>query len=164
MLGKHVINPRYDLVTLDFTCQHKNSALSKIMQIKTFSLFFLINLIKSEYCDKASCVEKGVPIHWDLIGLDQDDPFLIQSIKNKVLLPPPKNGRKLKLKQPIGRKLYYGQHGQSFKVDDFLRINGHSIKNGFFIEAQCLKIFQKSLAFCQATVITIVENEAKSRI
>ena len=72
--------------------------------------------------------------------------------------------RKLKLKQPIGRKLYYGQHGQSFKVDDFLRINGHSIKNGFFIEAQCLKIFQKSLAFCQATVITIVENKAKSRI
>ena len=125
--------------------------------IKTFTLFSLINIIRSEYCDKATCVEKGVPIHWDLLGLDQDDPFLIQSIKNKVLLAPPKNGRKLKLKQPIGRKLYYGQHGQSFKVDEFLRINGHSIKNGFFIEAQCLKITQ-NVAFNFFLILAFTTN------
>ena len=35
----------------------------------------------------------------------------------------------------IGTKLFHGQHGQSFKVDEILRKNGHLIKNGFFIEA-----------------------------
>ena len=41
--------------------------------------------------------EKGVPIHYDLIGLNQNDPKLISAIRDKVLWPPSTSG-KLNLK------------------------------------------------------------------
>ena len=37
--------------------------------------------------------EKGVPIHYDLIGLHQNDPKLIRAIREKVLWPPSTSGK-----------------------------------------------------------------------
>ena len=37
--------------------------------------------------------EEVVPIHYDLIGLHQNDPKLIRAIREKVLWPPPTSGK-----------------------------------------------------------------------
>ena len=67
------------------------------------ALFIGHSKCDQHYCQKESCVEKGVTIHWDLMGLDQDDPKLIQSIRDKVLWPPPPKKSKVNLAQPIGK-------------------------------------------------------------
>ena len=42
---------------------------------------------REETCRQDNCenVVEGVKIHWELNGLSQDDPVLIENIKNKVL-------------------------------------------------------------------------------
>ena len=37
--------------------------------------------------------EKSVPIHYDLIGLNQNEPNLIRAIREKVLWPPSTSGK-----------------------------------------------------------------------
>ena len=78
------------------------------MKTKIFfsiALFIVHSKCDQHYCQKESCiVEKGVTIHWDLMGLDQEDPKLIQSIRDKVLWPPPPKKSKVNLDQPIGEE------------------------------------------------------------
>ena len=55
-------------------------------------------------------IEEGVPIHWDLLGLDQDDPKLIEAIKSKVLWRPPPQKYNYNLKFPNQDKILEGQY------------------------------------------------------
>ena len=91
------------------------------------------------YCRTKDCLDPNVPIHWDLVGLTQDDPKLIQAIKNKVLWSPPKD-KKLKLEKPTSAKIIGGQYGQSTEVETILKKHKllktkKSKRQGFFIEA-----------------------------
>ena len=76
-------------------------------------------IIKIDNCE----IEPGVPIHWDLMGLNQTDEKLIQAIKNKVLWPPPNKDKKLKLNLPPS--LQYIQGSRVFKniLQKFREIN-----------------------------------------
>ena len=91
------------------------------------------------YCRTTDCLDPNVPIHWDLVGPTQDDPKLIQAIKNKVLWAPPK-GKTLNLEKPTSAKRIGGQYGQSTEVETLLKKHKllktkKSKRQGFFIEA-----------------------------
>ena len=61
---------------------------------------------KMENCE----IEPGVPIHWDLMGLNQTDEKLIKAIKNKVLWSPPNKDKKLKLNLPPSLQYIQGRY------------------------------------------------------
>ena len=49
-------------------------------------LLFVVSLALGQHCDKdGGCITKTYP---ELVGLDQEDPILIEAIKKKVLIPP----------------------------------------------------------------------------
>ena len=74
-------------------------------------------------------------IHWDLVGMKQDDPKLIEAIKTKVLWKPPiKKG--LNLGVPLTKELIGGQFGQPLVVEEVLKKHKLWKKSvGFFIES-----------------------------
>ena len=45
----------------------------------------------------AASAKKSKSIHWDLVGMGQNDPKLIEAIKDKILWPPPSNDLPLNL-------------------------------------------------------------------
>ena len=69
---------------------------------------------------------KGVPIHWGLVGLEENDPYLIESIKNSVLWPPSSPNEKLNLRGDDIK----GQYGQPDYVEKILKENDLWNKNG----------------------------------
>jgi hypothetical protein len=81
----------------------------------------------------------GVNIYWDLNGLDQDDPVLIQALKDQVLIPP--DNQPLNLTYTASMKNLNGQFSQPKTVEKLLRKLWTKKKwkkkvgNGFFIEA-----------------------------
>ena len=75
-------------------------------------------IIKIENCE----IEPGVPIHWDLMGLNQTDEKLIQAIKNKVLWPPPSKDKKLKLNLPPSLQYIQGKNLKNI-LQKFREIN-----------------------------------------
>ena len=98
------------------------------MHLKTglFFLHFHINFCfssnDSNTCSKDSCyIEEGVPIHWDLTGLHQNDPKLIEAIKNKVLWPIPIS-KKLNLYKPPTISNIKGQYGQPLIIEEILKV------------------------------------------
>ena len=95
------------------------------------------NAILCQTCTKETCeIEEGVIIHWDLNGMDQNDPKLIEAIKTKVLIPPPSK-QKLALKLPTSMKFINGQDGQPSAIEKILKSKKlwKKKKQGFFVEA-----------------------------
>ena len=95
------------------------------------------NAILCQTCTKETCeIEEGVIIHWDLNGMDQNDPKLIEAIKTKVLIPPPSK-QKLKLRLPTSMKFINGQDGQPSAIERILKSKKlwKKKKQGFFVEA-----------------------------
>ncbi len=89
-------------------------------------------------CDRNSFSCQAEPtIFWELNGLSQDDPKLIEAIKSKVLIPP--SGKPLNLTERPTRKLLGAQYGQPFDVEEVLRLKNpkktKTKRKGFFIEA-----------------------------
>ena len=72
-------------------------------------------------------------IHWNLNGLEQNDPILIQKIKNDILIPPNRH-QTLSLKDPPEDN-EGGQYGQVSRIEKILRLSKSNPKFGFFIEA-----------------------------
>ena len=77
----------------------------------------------------AQACQEQTDIYHDLIGLDQQDPVLIDALKTKILIPPSK--KPLSLTMALSRKNLDGQFGQVSKVDNILK----APKAGFYIEA-----------------------------
>ena len=77
--------------------------------------------ILCQTCTKETCeIEEGVVIHWDLNGMEQNDPKLIEAIKSKVLIQPPTK-QKLELKLPTSMKFINGQYGQPSAIEKILK-------------------------------------------
>ena len=60
-------------------------------------------------------------IHWDLIGLDQNDLDLLKALKSRILWPPSKGIHKLDLKIEPWLEIMTKEVGQAYHVEDFLR-------------------------------------------
>ena len=73
---------------------------------------------KSEKCDDG--MEEGF-IDWALNDLEQDDPKLIEILKERYLIPPPSKDKKLNLYGNASPSHLRGQFGQPFKVDEILK-------------------------------------------
>ena len=75
-----------------------------------------------------------VKIYWSLNGLEQDDPKLIQRLRNEILIPPNPN-LKLNLSQKLGLTNLEGQFKQVPRVEQILGISMATPTPGFYIEA-----------------------------
>ena len=104
------------------------------LSISTFVAFMLFKNTLSKECS-----DNHVPkIYPHLLGLKQDDPVLIEAIRNEVLIPPPAASKKLNLKKKKMKwKELRGQFGQvDFVLSTGKKKAGIEVeKGGFFIEA-----------------------------
>lgn len=82
-------------------------------------------------------VEYNVPIHWDLMSLDQDNEFLIKAIKDKVLWHPPYPKRDIHIKYEDLEDTLRGQDDQPLYAEKILKKHNiwDPVKPGFYIEA-----------------------------
>ena len=82
-------------------------------------------------------IEYNVPIHWDLMGMDQNNEILIKAIKDKVLWHPPYPKKDIHIKYEDIEDTIRGQDDQPLYAEKLLK--KHNIwdptKPGFFIEA-----------------------------
>jgi len=77
-----------------------------------------------------------VKIYWELIGMKQDDPKLIEYIKKNVLIKPNYSQPLNLSKHTKCCKKLGGQHGQAFEVENILGLKtSQKDTKGFFIEA-----------------------------
>ena len=77
-----------------------------------------------------------VKIYWNLNGRDQEDPVLIQRLRNEILIPPgPHTNQNLNLSQKIGLIQLNGQFNQVPQVEKVLGLSMATPTSGFFIEA-----------------------------
>ena len=109
----------------------------------------LVNCELSCDSDKVSCTEDNlVKIYHEVNGLKQDDPALIEFVKNHVLIPP--DDKPLNLIS-TSRKRLNGQFGQVQVAQDILGLKSPKKKQqqGFFIEAgaACGEEISNSLFF-----------------
>lgn len=117
-------------------------------QICMFALF-----VKCELpCDgeKVTCSDDNfVKLYHEVNGMKQDDPTLIQFVRNHVLIPPPE-GKPLDLLSISGRRLQ-GQFGQVGVAEEILGLKPKMKKKkpGFFLEAgaACGEFISNSLYF-----------------
>ena len=91
----------------------------------------------SQECERESCSNNDHPkIYPELLGLDQEDPVLIQAIKDKVLIPPPPKTAKLNLESSMSWTKLKGQFGQvEILINDGAKMGIDMNKKGFFVEA-----------------------------
>ena len=82
-------------------------------------------------------IENNVPIHWDLMGMDQDNEFLIRAIKDKVLWHPPYPKRDIHIKYEDLEDTLRGQDDQPLYAEKILKKHNiwDPVKPGFYIEA-----------------------------
>ena len=82
-------------------------------------------------------IENNVPIHWDLMGMDQDNEFLIRAIKEKVLWHPPYPKRDIHIKYEDLEDTLRGQDDQPLYAEKILKKHNiwDPVKPGFYIEA-----------------------------
>jgi hypothetical protein len=115
----------------------------------------------SGVCDKedVTCTDNDlVKIYWSLNGLKQDDPALIEVLKNEILIPP--DGKQLNMLGPMSTKRLKGQYEQPYHAEEMLKLNKPKKKkvwskrnggkrNGFFLEAgaACGEFLSNSLYF-----------------
>ncbi len=89
-----------------------------------FKIFLALALVLT------SGLAEELEIDWSLNELDQDDPKLIQIIKEKYLIPP--SDKPYNFSQTPDNKLdLSGQHDQPISVSNIL----DKKRNGFFVEA-----------------------------
>ena len=90
-----------------------------MVDFNTFFFCLLSEHEKSSILNNFSEItEFDIPIHWDLIGLNQDDSMLIDAIRTKVLWQPPNPKTILNLKHDIKSD---GQTTQSLYVENLLK-------------------------------------------
>ena len=82
---------------------------------------------------KANLQNSFSKIHWNLNGMNQNDPILIQTIKKHILIPPNQPKQPLTLKNP--KVSENGQFGQVPKIEKILGLYKNNPQSGFFIEA-----------------------------
>lgn len=90
--------------------------------------------IHSNLCNlpNVTCSEQDlVKIYWDLNGLHQEDPQLIEAIQKHILVPPNSELVPLSLSHQPTKNMLNGQFGQVEIIEDLLMMK----KKGFFIEA-----------------------------
>lgn len=81
----------------------------------------------SELCDADASndqsIEEPIPIDWTLNTLEQDDPKLIKTLKDKYLVPrPDQNKEPLNIRDQFkSAKALGGQFGQAYAVDDIFK-------------------------------------------
>ena len=82
-------------------------------------------------------IENNVPIYWDLMGMDQDNEFLIRAIKEKVLWHPPYPKRDIHIKYEDLEDTLRGQDDQPLYAEKILKKHNiwDPVKPGFYIEA-----------------------------
>ena len=104
------------------------------LSTSTFVAFMLFKNALSEECSD----NYAPKIYPQLLGLEQDDPVLIEAIRNEVLIPPPPASKKLNMKKKkMNWKELRGQFGQvDFVLSTGKKKAGIEVeKGGFFIEA-----------------------------
>ena len=130
--GRKVENVQNQQKPVDKTLLSKNM---KNLSSGTYLLsvsFFCICAVISNAERNVTVHEKGmVKIYWDLDGMKQNDPELIQIIKNEILVPP--NSKELKLISMSAKRLM-GQFDQVRVAEKILKIKENK-KKGFFFEA-----------------------------
>ena len=93
--------------------------------------------IHSNLCNRpnVTCSEQDlVKIYWNLNGLHQDDPRLIEAIRNDILIPP--DSLPVSMSGPLSRKKLVGQFQQVEVVEEMLELRKKRAKKaGFFVEA-----------------------------
>ncbi|TRY67264.1 hypothetical protein TCAL_15889, partial [Tigriopus californicus] len=96
--------------------------------MRPFILLVLVLNVLFVSCNEDTCSKEDSEnsdcdsgaIDYSLNGLDQEDPILIQAIKDRFLVPPdPK--KKLKLQQKPKGAILYGQYGQPAEVDKIFK-------------------------------------------
>ena len=93
-----------------------------------------VECIHSNLCNhpNVTCSEQDlVKIYWNLNGLHQDDPQLIEAIRNDILIPPDP----LPVSIVGSRKKLLGQFQQVEVVEEMLELHKRAKKTGFFVEA-----------------------------
>ena len=107
--------------------------------------FVICSEVECNSIDDAGCrkgvetTADGVNIYWDLNGLDQEDPVLIQALKDRVLIAPDK--KSINLTYSVSMKNLNGQFSQPKTVEEILMKRWSKKKwkkkvgNGFYIEA-----------------------------
>jgi hypothetical protein len=132
---------------------------SKILLVLITTATVLVSSELSSVCNKedVTCTDKDlVKIYWSLNGLKQDDPALIEVLKNEILIPP--DGKELNMLGPMSSKRLGGQFGQPYLVENYLQLKKPKKKtvwskkekrNGFFVEAgaACGEYLSNSLYF-----------------
>ena len=92
-----------------------------------------------------------IPIHWDLMGMDQNNEALIEAIKDKVLWHPFDPNKDINFLYEDTEDMIRGQFGQPFHVEELLKNHSiwESIKQGFYIEAGAAggELYSNSLYF-----------------
>ena len=92
-------------------CNHYLKAHKIEMWLKFVACSLILQHFRSSahFCTNQHgfCVEDGVQIFWELDGLHQNDHGLIEALKNKVLLQPPK-GKKSANQAQIHTKIISG--------------------------------------------------------
>lgn len=103
-----------------------------------FVLAFFIAIGKSDdegacdaYDDDCNDIDEKLTIDWSLNELKQDDPKLIQIIKDKYLIPP--STEEYNFTVPVNELNYGGQYTQPTTIDR--QIFDNKLRNGFFVEA-----------------------------
>ena len=87
---------------------------------------------------KVTEAEGGIiKVYWALNGMKQDDPVLIEFIRENVLVKPENLPLKLAKIKTNGLKFMGGQYGQPFEVEKILGLKSSKkdTQKGFFIEA-----------------------------
>ena len=105
--------------------------------IKVTSFYNISEFEKETLENPPQMIENNVPIHWDLMGMDQDNEFLIRAIKEKVLWHPPYPKRDIHIKYEDLEDTLRGQDDQPLYAEKILKKHNiwDPVKPGFYIEA-----------------------------
>ena len=101
---------------------------------------FLFDVDSEKLTRKGKVTESDggvIKIYWALNGMKQDDPVLIEFIRENVLVEPDNLPLKLPSLKVNGLTKMGGQYGQPFEVEEILGLKSSKkdTQNGFFIEA-----------------------------
>ena len=105
--------------------------------IKVTSFYNISEFEKETLENPTQMIENNVPIYWDLMGMDQDNEFLIRAIKDKVLWHPPYPKRDIHIKYEDLEDTLRGQDDQPLYAEKILKKHNiwDPVKPGFYIEA-----------------------------
>ena len=114
------------------------------LKIVIFGIIFIVKSSAEEnICDSPNvkCSENDyVKIYKNLDGMRQDNPELIQILKDQILIPPSDNDLPVNLK--LNRFQHFGQYHQVDFIMDLFNLGQKrkKSKKGFFIEAGACEV------------------------